>query len=463
MDKTIDIYVNGSYLRKNHNRAGIQGEGNVTIMHIIFDESWAELAKKVTFWDSRGENPVERTLTADLLVDISNSLLEYNVPIPAEPLVHEGYMTFIIDGYAGGKRKRSVQDTLMVDAAMIANDASEPVDPTPTQAEQLQEQMEELLPIIQEDKLAAEQAAERAADMAEEAAIVIENGSRLINVAVGNAQSHANKAKGYAEQVEAKLDEAIAEANDIVNTTAEIANRAANSAIEANKSAEEAKASAESIAIDEAYMEGVVNEATGKVNEAKGYAEQAKLYSEMAKENIEGDFVTNTEFEEAIKNLKDVETTSDKVILSDAAADSLNFSEEKTMDDALEVIAGALNELYENMENPDFDPDDYLPRDGSKAMNGMLKFENGTGIIAVDYKQLFLAVMDDVFASGYGSRMLTLFNAKYGKSNVADALVLTDMADDGSATEYKIYGEHNKDLLIQTILPLIGAVPASVE
>ena len=450
MDKVIDISVKGSYIRKNSNSAGIQGEGNVTTLHITFDDSWESYAKKVTFWDSRGENPVERTLTADLLVDVSKSVLEYNVPIPAEPLVHEGEMTFVIEGYIDGKRKRAAQDTLEVEPALVADNAGEPADPTPTQAEQLQKGIDAILSTVKADKNEAIAAANRAETEADRAKTEADNaGSEAIL-----AGQYADAARDYSEQAEAKLNEAITEAGEIVNTTAIIANRAANSAVEAGKAMDAAKASAESIAIDEAYMQGVVDDATAIKEEAKGYSEVAKHYSEVAQGYAEGDYVTNAEFQEAINNLKDIETTSDKVFLTDEAKDSMNFRGDETLDDALTLISSALDEVYENMEQTNEALDDYLPINGSKAMNGPLQLENGTAMFGADYKQWFLAVMDDVFSGKYGGRILTLFNAKYGKSNVKDALVLTDMADDGSVTEYRIYGEHNKPTAAD-----VGALP----
>ena len=311
MDKTIDIYVNGSYLRKNHNRAGVQGEGNVTVLHITFDESWAEFAKKVTFWDARGENPVKRTLTTDLLVDFGYSLLEYNVPIPAEPLLYEGDLTFVIEGYIDGKRKRSVQDTLIVDAAMIAENEGEPVDPTPTQAEQLQKQIDALLPTIQADKLAAEYAADMATLEADRAA-------HQANV----AQGYANTAESYANNVNARIDEAI----EIVDDAEDIANRAAISADSADKSAADAKASADSIAVDEAKVKAEADRSEDAANVAKSYAvggtntrigedaDNAKYYASIAKDVAGGDFVTPTELEEAVSKFTKVYIRPDEPV-----------------------------------------------------------------------------------------------------------------------------------------------------
>lgn len=168
MDRTILIEVNGSYIRKDSNVAGVTGEGNSRFMNIIFDESWLEYAKTVTFWDAKGENPVKRILTTDYFTD-PTVVLDYTIPIPAEALTCQGKMTFVIDGSIEGARKRSVSDKLKVEYAPQADDANDPVDPTPSQFEQIQTQVDKILPDMIEERLQAQEARNEAVNAAEEA------------------------------------------------------------------------------------------------------------------------------------------------------------------------------------------------------------------------------------------------------------------------------------------------------
>lgn len=142
MNRTINILVDGSHLTKDRGTAGVQHEGNSTVLRITFDESWDNLAKSVTWWNAKGLNPVVRVLTVDMLEDIKTSTRVYRCPIPAEPLTEAGMCTFVIDGFLDGKRQRSVSDQLKVTAAPYAANAGAAADPTPTQAEQLQVQIE---------------------------------------------------------------------------------------------------------------------------------------------------------------------------------------------------------------------------------------------------------------------------------------------------------------------------------
>ena len=140
--RLINILVDGSHLTKDRGTAGVQHEGNSTVLRIKFDETWDNLAKSVTWWNAKGLNPVVRVLTVDMLEDIQTDTRIYRCPIPAEPLTEAGMCTFVIDGFLDGKRQRSVSDQLKVTPAPYAANAGTTADPTPTQAEQLQAQME---------------------------------------------------------------------------------------------------------------------------------------------------------------------------------------------------------------------------------------------------------------------------------------------------------------------------------
>lgn len=150
MDRIINVKVGGSHLTKDNKNAGVRGEANVTYLRITFDEGWDGYTKMVTFWDARGLNPVFRTLTTDIQENTAESTRVYLVPIPAEPMAEAGMLTFVIDGYLDGKKQRSLSDTLVVKDAPIADNAGEPVDPSPTPSEQFQSELEHIMGTIQD-------------------------------------------------------------------------------------------------------------------------------------------------------------------------------------------------------------------------------------------------------------------------------------------------------------------------
>lgn len=274
MDRTIDIFIKGSYLQKNNNIGGIQGEGNVTTLHITFDDSWANLAKSITFWNAKGENPVKVLLTNDKLVEIRNSLLEFNVLIPAEPLAVEGDMIFVIDGYVDGKRARSMQDSLVVKAAMTTN---EPIEPTPTQAEQLNLAIQKILPEVQKETIKATEAAKQSEASAQKSAT-----SAL------EASNSAESAKQSAVSAETAHQGAVA-AQKKAETAQLNAEAAQDKAETAQRGAETAKAGAET---------------------AQQKAETARLGAETAQKNAE---TAQTKAEAAQQKAETAQTATQKL------------------------------------------------------------------------------------------------------------------------------------------------------
>lgn len=197
MDRVINVKVGGNYISKDNKNAGVRGEANVTYLRITFDDSWIDYAKKVTFWDALGRNPVERTLTVDLCENIADNTTIYLVPIPGEPMVEAGTLTFVIDGYIEGKRQRSMSDKLEVKDAPIADNAGEPADPTPTQAEQIQGQIESIKGDIQQAYVARDEA-EEYAQAAENAKDSAEESAEKAEIAVGKTSYIGDNGNWYA-------------------------------------------------------------------------------------------------------------------------------------------------------------------------------------------------------------------------------------------------------------------------
>lgn len=211
MDRVINIKVGGYHLTKDNNVAGVRGEGNVANLRITFDESWDKFAKTVTFYDAQGNNPVKRIQGVDLIEDITTDARTYLTPIPPEPMAIAGDLTFVIDGYYEGTRQRSISDELIVKDAPITDNANEPTDITPTQAEQLQGQIDYIKGNIQEAVIAKE-GAEEARNKAEQSE---KNALRYAEESAADAdeaEAQANNAKVYSENAEEyanKAEEAI--------------------------------------------------------------------------------------------------------------------------------------------------------------------------------------------------------------------------------------------------------------
>lgn len=137
MDRIIEVKVCGTHLSKDNKNAGVRGEANITKLRITFDEGWDEYTKEIIFWDAYGENPVR--------ILITESVMErkgvYLIPIPAEALARAGMLTFTIRGTLENKIQASITGRLEV---KDSPDILEPIPPTPTELQQMQNQMERI-------------------------------------------------------------------------------------------------------------------------------------------------------------------------------------------------------------------------------------------------------------------------------------------------------------------------------
>ena len=260
--REIILHVSGSTARASSYLAGVQGEGNATDVIIRFDPSWDGYAKKIVWCNAMEENPVARTLTADLLVDLAEGTREYKTAIPPEPLEFAGECTLMIDGYMDGRRARSVPVRLKVEAAPVADTAGQPADPTPSQAEQLQGQIETILPQMSNYAAQAKEGVEEAQKAAREAAESAEEVKAQLDDAKNVVHGTAERAENAAEEAERAKNASV--------SAASAAENAASAAVASAESAGAHKADAVELAEDAAQAAEEAERAAGNAWEAAG-------------------------------------------------------------------------------------------------------------------------------------------------------------------------------------------------
>lgn len=145
MERIIRVQISGCTVKKDNRTAGVQGEANVTTLRLTFGEDWAGLAKKIIWLDANGQNPVEKPLTATVGTG------DYDTEIPGEPLTAAGSCCFTIQGTRDGAVALTATDHMTV----LPNDSygmtpGNTAEPTPTQVEQLQAQIEGIMPQVTE-------------------------------------------------------------------------------------------------------------------------------------------------------------------------------------------------------------------------------------------------------------------------------------------------------------------------
>lgn len=154
MERIINVAVNGEFVKKDSKNAGVRGEGNAAALHITMSEDWKPYSKRIVWRDALGEHPVSVLLyrsVADLVVteaegdggQTANPLV-FETPIPSEPMAVEGWCSFTIEGFQDSEPAKvhiTVTDHLLVKP----NDSyNAPAEPTPTQAQQLQVQIDKI-------------------------------------------------------------------------------------------------------------------------------------------------------------------------------------------------------------------------------------------------------------------------------------------------------------------------------
>lgn len=156
MERIINVAVNGEFIKKDSKNAGVRGEGNAAALRITMSEDWAAYSKRIVWRDALGEHPVSVLLykaVSDLVTTAADTdggdagpadPLTFETPIPAEPMAVEGWCSFTIEGFRDSDPAAvviSVMDFLLVKP----NDSyNAPAEPTPTQAQQLQVQIDRI-------------------------------------------------------------------------------------------------------------------------------------------------------------------------------------------------------------------------------------------------------------------------------------------------------------------------------
>ncbi len=194
--RIVPIKVLNEYVKGAGVVVGSAGSHNDVMLEITFSGLWDGLAKSITWLDAKGENPTITLLTTNLLAHGKTDV--YLVPIPAEPKVFEGDMSMTIKGamVEGEIEKRatlSTTATFRILPSAFDSNAQESGDITPTQAEQMQSQLDAILETIVDAREAAKEAAERAAS-AKVSADSASSSASSASASDDSAQTHASRA-----------------------------------------------------------------------------------------------------------------------------------------------------------------------------------------------------------------------------------------------------------------------------
>lgn len=235
MTRTIPLKIQNEYITGDKVLIGAAGSHNDVVLRMEFSPLWEGLTKTVQFRDALGEATIEVLLTADMLEADDTSV--YLVPVPNGAKKYAGEMTLCVKGaaVAGEKETRAttaVYGRFTVGESKWDTSAETEQDVPPTQAEQLQGQIENVLATIVD----ARKAATEAAKSAEGAALSQSRAQTSEQYAGEYAQGAANSAASASSSATAAASSATA-AKASEGAAAGSATNAAVSATSAGKSA----------------------------------------------------------------------------------------------------------------------------------------------------------------------------------------------------------------------------------
>lgn len=392
MPRVINVSVNGEFISKDNSVGGVQGEGNATNIHLVFDASWAGYGKRVIWRNAQGEDPVAVILThsPEEMAEASYDELVFDTPIPTEPMKLPGWCTFTIEGYKDDDVKAvalTVSDSLKV----IFNDSFyAPGEPTPSQADQIMAEIAKIEPQM-------EAFAKEAKSWA-----VGGTGSRE-GEDTDNAKYYAGQAKQSAQDAagSAGAAEASAEAaKDSENASGASAGAAASSAAAAASSAGAASQSASAASGSAGSAAGSAQEAKDSASAAKASetaSENAKLAAEQAKSNAENSASAAKQSKVSAENSKNIAAqkateAGESAVLAENAktgaeqakegAEEAQRAIENMLVEAITLATGQPATVTKSLVNQVVKLTFGLPR-GEKGETGT-KGEQGVGITSVE-------------------------------------------------------------------------------
>lgn len=194
MTRTIPLKIQNEYIAGDKVLIGAAGSHNDVVLRMEFSPLWDGLTKTVQFRDALGEKTIETLLTADLLE--KNSTTVYMVPVPNGAKKYAGEMTLAVKGAAvsGDKETRAttaVHGAFTVGESKWDTSAETEQDVPPTQAEQLQSQIDAVLDTISGAAASASAAAASAQSAAESAETAAAAAGSIGNAVTAAAKSAA--------------------------------------------------------------------------------------------------------------------------------------------------------------------------------------------------------------------------------------------------------------------------------
>lgn len=310
-NRIVPVSVSGPWIQFGGDASGAVGSANALTLRVHFDSQWEGTGKTAYFWDALRLEATQVVVALGSLVP--GEADTYDVPVPGECMTQGGYAWVTFRGTSSGRVITTKAEKIPVHLAYIPDSAGNSQPITPSELDQILQQLDGLEDTLEEDRQAAESAAEQAAASAQEAAEGAEQAGNSAQAAgenagaaerwsrtaeswaVGgtgtrtgedtdNAKYYARLTRDDAQQAQEDAQEA-AQAAQTAQQAAGTATASAQSAVQSQNSAAGYASSAGQSAQSAAES---AQEASGSAQAAEDHAQSAEYYAGLSQAAAEG-------------------------------------------------------------------------------------------------------------------------------------------------------------------------------
>lgn len=310
-NRIVPVSVSGPWIQFGGDASGAVGSANALTLRVHFDSQWEGTGKTAYFWDALRLEATQVVVALGSLVP--GEADTYDVPVPGECMTQGGYAWVTFRGTSEDRVITTKAEKIPVHLAYIPDSAGNSQPITPSELDQILQQLDGLEDTLEEDRQAAESAAEQAAASAQEAAEEAEQAGNSAQSsgenagaaerwsrtaeswAVGgtgtrtgedtdNAKYYARLTRDDAQQAQEDAQEA-AQAAQTAQQAAGTATASAQSAVQSQNSAAGYASSAGQSAQSAAES---AQEASGSAQAAEDHAQSAEYYAGLSQAAAEG-------------------------------------------------------------------------------------------------------------------------------------------------------------------------------
>lgn len=303
-NRIVPVSVSGPWIQFGGDASGAVGSANALTLRVHFDSQWEGTGKTAYFWDALRLEATQVVVALGSLVP--GEADTYDVPVPGECMTQGGYAWVTFRGTSSGRVITTKAEKIPVHLAYIPDSAGNSQPITPSELDQILQQLDGLEDTLEEDRQAAESAAEQAAASAQEAAEGAEQAGNSAQSAADSAQAaeswavggtgtrtgeDTDNAKYYARLTRDDAQQAQEDAQEAAQA-AQTAQQAAGTATASAQSAAESQHSAAGYASSagqsaQSAAESA-QEASGSAQAAEDHAQSAEYYADLSQAAAEG-------------------------------------------------------------------------------------------------------------------------------------------------------------------------------